>query len=100
MVRPQTGQRYVVREPFETIVTTQWFAAFTGGARKVIPVGVTFSIDYEPPPQASAVGVRPDDGDRWLLLLVDEADRNDPKFGGYSINVPFDLLATHCERID
>ena len=98
--RPKPGERYVVRKPFETIVTTQWYAAFTGGSHKMIPSGISFAIDYESPPGASAIGVKPDDPDRWLAQLVDEADRNDPKFGGYHISIPFAVLASHCERID
>ena len=87
-----------MREPFETIVTTQWLAPFTGGARKVVPADITFCIDYDPPAGASAVGVKPDEDERWLPTLVDEGDRNSPQFGGYRINVSFDLLASHCER--
>ena len=99
-MRPQVGERYIVRKPFETIVTTQWFAAFTGGASKIIPAGVTFCVDYDPPKGASAIGVKPEDAERWLPVFVDEADRNDPKFGGYHISIALDVLASHCERLD
>ncbi|MEQ1491268.1 MAG: hypothetical protein ABL932_12040 [Terricaulis sp.] len=98
-MRPQIGQRYIVRDPFETIVTTQWLSPFTGGASKVIPAGVTFCVDYDPPNGASAIGVKPNDPERWLSILVDEPDRNDPKFGGYHISIDFDVLASHCERL-
>lgn len=100
MRRPRTGERFIVRKPFETVVTTQWFAPFTGGSRKVVPAGISFVVDYEPPPQATAVSVKPDEPDRWLDTLVDETDRCDPKFGGYHISIPFDVLASHCEPID
>jgi hypothetical protein len=97
---PKQGERYVVRAPFEAIVMTHWQAPFTGGAPRVIPAGIAFTLDYDLPPMASAIGVTPEEPARWEAALVDEDDRRHEKYGGYSISVPFDLLARHCERID
>ena len=96
---PRDGDRFVVRSPFTATVMTHWLAPFTGGAEKLIPAGLAFTIDYDPPPVATAIGVKPDEPEQWLNQLVDEADRNDPKFGGYSISILFTQLNAHCEQV-
>ncbi|HVK80114.1 MAG TPA: hypothetical protein VM915_05825 [Verrucomicrobiae bacterium] len=99
MNKPREGERYIVRSPFEAIVMTHWEAPYTGGAPKRIPAGVSFVIDYDPPDMASAIGVRPEDSARWEPHLVDAAERSAAKYAGYSISIPFTLLAMHCERV-
>jgi hypothetical protein len=94
--RPKDGSRYVVTTEFEAIVMTQWFAPFTGGYRRLLPVGLDFVVWGDPPSTATAVGARPVPYDRWQAVLVDAADINDELYGGYTLSITFDQLNEHC----
>jgi len=95
---PRKGDRYVVLKEFEAIVQTQWFAPFSGGDYRLLPAGLEFVVTADPPPVATAVGCKPEPFERWEAVLVEESDRTDELYGGYSVVIPFKYLATHCAR--
>lgn len=90
------GDRYVVTTAFEAIVLTQWFAPFTGGYEKLIPVDLECTVAAGQPAAATAIAAKPDPSDRWEMLLVDERDRTADKYGGYYLIITFARLKTHC----
>jgi hypothetical protein len=96
--RPKPGDRYLVVEEMPVGVLTHWAAPFTGGSKAVLPAGLEFVIDFDPPPEATAVGAIPSDYDRWEPLLVGAEDRNHKKYSGYSLSVDIKHLSTYCKR--
>ena len=97
-VPPQEGDCYVVLTEFEAGVLTHWLAPYTGGSPRRLPVGLEFVVLMEPPPQATAVGARPDPYERWETVLVAEGDRSAEKYGGYSLSISLAHLKAHCAR--
>ncbi len=95
---PQEGARYVVLSEFEAGVLTHWLAPYTGGSRRSLPAGLEFVILMEPPPQATAVGAKPDPYERWETVLVEEGDRSAEKYGGCSLSISLADLKAHCAR--
>jgi len=95
---PRQGDRYVVSTEFDAIVQTHWFAPFTGGDYRSLPVGLEFIVEVDPPATASAVLARPEPPKRWETLLVEEHERSAEKYAGYSLVIPLRDLATHCVR--
>ncbi len=92
------GQRYVVVTAFEANVLIHWFAPMTSGARKLLPEGLEFIVALDPPASATAVAADAEPAGLWEVRLVDERDRTAPKYGGFSISIPFEDLAAHCLR--
>lgn len=97
--RPDVGERYRVNIAFEANVLTHWHVPFTGGHKRLLPVGLEFVIDVPPPPSAMGAGAKPDPYDSWERQLVDDTDRTADKYGGYSLVVPFELLESNCSRL-
>ncbi|MGH6940285.1 hypothetical protein [Hypericibacter sp.] len=95
---PQQGDRYVVLAEFEAGVLTHWLAPYTGGSHWRLPAGLEFVLLMEPPPQAIAVGAKPDPYERWETVLVEEGDRSAEKYGGYSLSISLADLKAHCAR--
>jgi len=95
---PRRGDRYVVTAEFQAIMLTHWFAPFTGGGSRPIPVGLEFIVTVDPPAKATAVNGQPHPSDVWEKMLVDERERTAEKYGGYSVSIPLTDLATHCPR--
>ena len=93
---PKAGDRFVVRSPFLCLIGTSWLAAFSGGGQAMLPAGLEFVVQHDPPEGASAAAASPDPYDRWEELLVDKADRQHPKYAGYHLVVGLDDLAAHC----
>jgi len=56
---PTRGDRSVVTAEFQAIVLTHWFAPFTGGGWRRIPVGLEFVVTADPPAKATAVNGQP-----------------------------------------
>jgi hypothetical protein len=83
---------------FETTVLTHWFAPFTDGYQRPLPVGLEFAVVADPPATAAAVTAKPDPYEHWQSVLVDSKDISAEKYGGYSLAIPFDCLKTHCSR--
>jgi hypothetical protein len=97
--RPKKGQRYVVSVPFPAHVLTMWHAPFTGGEERVLPAGLEFLIETDPPPHATAAIALPDRYEDWECKLVSQRDRNAEKYGGYYLVVPFKMLDEKCVRV-
>jgi hypothetical protein len=97
--RPQKGERYEVTEAFTANVLTMWKAPFTGGYEKQLPSGLRFAIIYEPPPSATAVSADAEPYLEWEKVLVENEDRNHPKYNGYYLIIPFDRLASFCTKL-
>jgi hypothetical protein len=95
---PKKGDRYVVTTAFQAIVLTHWFAPFTGGSEKLLPAGLEFIVEADPPPTATAVVAKPDPYQRWETILVDDQDRLAEKYGGGSLIIQLARLVTHCSR--
>jgi hypothetical protein len=91
--RARKGDRYLVTAEFEAVVLTQWFAPFTGGDRRLLPVGLEFMVSADPPKVATAVSAELDPAGKW-----EEKDRTNEKYGGCSLVIPFDDLAIYCSR--
>ena len=98
--KPQAGDRYVVATDFRSAVLISWRAPFTSGSERTIPAGLEFVVDYDPPPQATAVGATPTEYKRWGPVLVDEKDRSADKYGGYYLVIPFVDLSAHCRLLE
>src|SRR5579864_6053731 len=96
--QPRLDDHYIVNSEFEAIVLTHWLGPFTGGAKRLIPVGLEFTV-IAGPPEAAAISVRPAPPERWEALLVDQQDRSAEKYGGYSLVIPWDRLRAHCSRL-
>jgi hypothetical protein len=77
-------------------VSTQWFAPFTGGYERNFPVGLVFEIAHDPVPGATGVSAKPRPYEEWERRLVDAADRNAEKYGGYNLVVTFDQIERFC----
>lgn len=99
MFRPKRGWRYVVRKPLLGRVMVQWFSPLTTGSEITVPVGLRFKIRYDPPPTALSVGTDPEPYEYWEKILVDEADRKNKQYGGYTLSVGIDQLDECCERL-
>ena len=95
---PKDGDRYVVAEGFECIVTVQFFAPMTGGSTRVLPPGLEFAISGDPIHDAQAVSAKPIDQERWEPELVSENGRGNKKYGGYALIVMKPDLAARCTK--
>ena len=96
---PKAGDRYVVRQPFEAIVLVMFFAPFTDGATRLLPVGLEFEIWRDPAPAARGLNARPIDPEKWESQLVSLENRSDKKYGGFSISIMKADLATKCAKV-
>ena len=98
--RPKKGERYVVRREFPASILTTWFAPFTGGGKKTIPIGLEFVIENEPNAGAVAATALPDPYESWERELVDPSEREAEKYSGYYLVIRFDALYANCECIN
>lgn len=94
------GQRYRTLQPLNIRFLTHWLAPFTDGGSGILPAGEVFIVRFDPPPGASAANCEAERKLEVEELLVPEADRRAPKYGGYSLVIDFDAIRTRCERID
>jgi hypothetical protein len=97
--QPKLDDHYIVNSEFEAMVLTHWLGPFTGGAKRLIPVGLEFTVIADPPEMVAAISVRPVPPERWEAFLVDQQDRSAEKYGGYSHVIPRDQLGAHCSRL-
>jgi hypothetical protein len=96
---PKDGDKYTVANEFEITVMVQFFAPFSDGERRVLPVGLEFSIWGNPPVSARAVSAKPIETQRWESKLVSEKNRQDELYGGYALTIMLDDLISHCRRL-
>jgi hypothetical protein len=93
---PTIGDHYVITEPFEAIVLVHFFAPFTDGSHRTLPIGLGFTILGNPVSGAAAVSAGPVDPDRWARDLVSSENLNDQKYAGYSLVINRGDLASRC----
>jgi hypothetical protein len=93
------GQKYRTLEPINVDFLTHWRAPYTGGGSGTLAAGEVFVIKMDPPAGATAASC---DAERKEVekLLVPEADRNEPKYNGFSLVIGFEIIRTRCERSD
>ncbi len=94
------GQRFQVSTAFVGHVLTQWKAPFTGGYEKTLPAGLRFTVHLDPPSSATAVSVDVDCSPDWESVLVDAQDRENPKYNGHYLVIPFEHVAAYCQPLD
>src|SRR5262245_584178 len=98
-IRPKEGERYVVEAPCPATVLTSWLAPFTGGDKKVLPPGLCFVVDFDPPSSATAVGATPEPYAEWEPKLVEAKDLNHEKYAGYHLVIAFEDVERFCRRL-
>jgi hypothetical protein len=85
---PLDGEVYETLDDTRVRFLTHWRAPFTGGGDGVLPRGTRIRVkvlDWIREP--IGVYAEPLDGPRIESLLVSEADRTNPKYGGFSLSV-------------
>jgi hypothetical protein len=93
------GDKFKVVSPFSAGVLTTWAAPFTGGDRKTLPVGLEFVVAANPPATATAISADVEAPKKWEELLVDREERTAERYTGYYLVIPFNDVATYCERV-
>ncbi len=66
----------------------------------MLPVGLEFVVKHDPSPPATGVAAKPEPYDEWEGKLVEQADREHPRYGGYYLVVSFERLGSHCELLE
>jgi hypothetical protein len=99
MNRPRKGQRYRSTADLEVGGLTLFAAPASGGFRACLPCGETVTVEFDPPPHATAVSARPDRYGELEPTLVPEADRKNGKYVGYALVIDLNQLANHFEEI-
>ncbi len=89
------GRRFVAMHDFPAQGLTHWNAPFTGGFNCVVPKGTVFVVDYDSQPGATAFGCVPENAKDFELRFVPEAERTNPKYGGYSLVFFFSVIGEH-----
>jgi len=69
------------------------------GSYGVLPAGEIFTIDNNPPPNATAVYCFPDNYEALHSHFVVDSERTDPKYRGYYLTVRLADIADKCERV-
>jgi hypothetical protein len=92
------GDVYEVMRPFEALVLTTWFAPFTGGDKRTLPVGLRFCLSIDPPSGATAVSADVEHAKRWEQKLVSIEERTADKYSGYYLVIPFDQVGNNCTK--
>jgi hypothetical protein len=93
-------QKYCCSIPLSVTVMTTWEAPFTGGHTGSLPAGEIFSIEDDPVPGATAVCCHPLHYERLQEQLVPEPDRTHPKYSGYYLSVPIQLIMDLCQQLE
>jgi len=93
------GQRYRTQVDLPVNFLTHWEAPFTGGGHAILPRGTIFTIHLDPPDGATAASCDPENYDELEKAIVPAADRNAPKYSGFSLSVDLAALRDSCERL-
>ena len=100
---PQTGlskgTRFEVLEDIETDGLVHWASPFTSGFHCVIPKGTILETFNDYPFAAVGVALIPEDYKEFEERYVPEADRNTPKYDGYSFVFRRHLIETKLKRL-
>ena len=94
------GQKYRALEPLNVSFLTHWRAPFTDGGTGTLPAGEVFTVSFDPPNGATSATCDAMRKEEMETLLVPEADRKAPKYGGFSLVIDFGAIRTKCERVD
>lgn len=89
---PKDGERFEALDNVEVDYLTHWQAPFTGGGKGTLTKGtrIRVAVDAKRP---EPVGVNAYPLDKSLeKLLVPEAERTSPKYGGFSLWIPIAQL--------
>jgi hypothetical protein len=98
---PVDGEIYETIEETPVSFLTHWQAPFTDGGDGVLPKGTKVRVrvpDFMPDP--ISVSADPLDRKRIETLLVPEAIRTAPKYGGFSLSISTADLNRKYRRID
>jgi hypothetical protein len=93
------GEKYRSNQSLDVGVLTAWAAPATGGGHGVLPAGEIFTIDNNPPPNATAVYCIPVNYEALHSHFVVDSERTDPKYRGYYLSVRLADIADKCERV-
>ena len=85
---PLDGDIYEALEDTPISFLTHWRAPFTDGGSGTLPKGTKVRVKvFDNAPNATRVYASPLDADVVERLLVSEADRTNPKYGGFSLSI-------------
>jgi len=74
-------------------------APATGGFHAVLPTDETVTVEFDPPPHATAISARPERYSELETVLVPENERKGSKYVGYALIIGFDKLAESFEKV-
>lgn len=94
------GQRFRTRVDTEVNYLTHWMAPFTGGGKGILPAGTILTVTLDPPPGVKGAGCDPENREAIEAILIPEAERSAPKYGGFTIVVAQDWLRNQCDAVE
>ena len=94
------GDRFESLEDVEISVLTQWLAPATGGGKATLPRGQLVQVENDALAHASAVTLLPVHYDELHEHLVSRVDRENEKYSGYYLVIPFETLDQSFRRVE
>ena len=95
------GQRYRTLEELQVTCMTKRTAPFTGGYRRILAKGETFTVSHEPVAGATAVYCDPENYDALHHQFVPRRDRwRIWIYRGYYLCIDLDTIEQKCEPVE
>jgi hypothetical protein len=94
------GERFVAADDIEVLVTTHWYAPFTGGNRMILPRGTVMVASYDQHPDAPGFSSVPENYTELEEVLVPEEDRSAEKYSSYSVSFILDDIGTRIDPLE
>ena len=95
MTRPSRGQRFRSLRAVDVSGLVLLAAPATGGFSANFPEGEAVTVEFDPPPHATAISARPDRYSELEALLVPENERLADKYVGYALVISLETLERH-----